>query len=434
MTQSFDAELLAKRGSAHIEGRHSVSAFNFRPEVTQEFDFPKPLALIDSTIRKVIYTAGVRPTIKELLKIGEILQEIGVKDESLNMWWWGDDRPNDIEYETVKAFAQAGFSFRVNVFLDTLVGDGRTPSTNMKRSVDMLAGLGIGTVNPGLLEPADAEAEKRQAEEFAAFAEYAKRQGLGWTLTVAHCGRRDFDKLIRGSNVAIANGAERIDLMDSTSTLSPEAMKLFTRTYRSLLDRPTPITMHHHDDFGMATAGTVAAVTAGASPDVALNGVSYRSGFAALEEVVLALDVLYGLDTGIRLDRLQWAADELARIMDLPIPPLKPVVGAHQFLRDSPGEIMRMLQAPDMFPPSGCSINPAMVGSRMRWVWGKQSTDGVIREVAAMLGVKLPAEELSRIRADLNRRLDTISTFPKWLPSEAVFDAVRASAQHRGAA
>ncbi len=434
MTQSFDAELLAKRGSAHIEGRHSVSAFNFRPEVTQEFDFPKPLALIDSTIRKVIYTAGVRPTIKEVLKIGEILQEIGVKDESLNMWWWGDDRPNDIEYETVKAFAKAGFSFRVNVFLDTLVGDGRTPSTNMKRSVDMLAGLGIGTVNPGLLEPADAEAEKRQAEEFAAFAEYAKRQGLGWTLTVAHCGRRDFDKLIRGSNVAIANGAERIDLMDSTSTLSPEAMKLFTRTYRSLLDRPTPITMHHHDDFGMATAGTVAAVTAGASPDVALNGVSYRSGFAALEEVVLALDVLYGLDTGIRLDRLQWAADELARIMDLPIPPLKPVVGAHQFLRDSPGEIMRMLQAPDMFPPSGCSINPAMVGSRMRWVWGKQSTDGVIREVAATLGVKLPAEELSRIRVDLNRRLDTISTFPKWLPSEAVFDAVRASAEHRGAA
>lgn len=79
----------------------------------------------------------------------------------------------------------------------------------------------------------DAEAEKRQTEEFAAFAEYAKQQGLGWTLTVAHCGRRDFDKLIRGSNVAIANGAERIDLMDLTSTLSPEAMKLFTRTYRS---------------------------------------------------------------------------------------------------------------------------------------------------------------------------------------------------------
>lgn len=435
MTETFDPELMAKRGLAHIEGRHSVSPFNFKAEVTQGFDFPKPLALIDSTIRKVIYTAGVRPTIKELLNIGEILEEIGVKDESLNMWWWGDDRPNDIEYETVKAFARGGFSFRVNVFLDTLVGDGRIPSVNMKRSADMLAELGIGTVNPGLLEPADAEAEKRQAEEFAAFAEYAKRQGLDWTLTVAHCGRRDFDKLVRGSNAAIANGAERIDLMDSTSTLSPEAMKLFTRTYRSLLDRPVPITMHHHDDFGMAAAGTVAAVTAGASPDVALNGVSYRSGFAALEEVVLALDVLYGLDTGIRLDRLQWAADELARIMDLPIPSLKPVVGAHQFLRDSPGEIMRMLQAgPNAFPPSGCSINPALIGSQMRWVWGKQSTEGVIREVAATLGVKLPAEELRRIRADLDRRLDDISSFPKWLPSEAVYDAVRATARDRAVA
>ncbi|KFL25514.1 hypothetical protein JP74_18625 [Devosia sp. 17-2-E-8] len=103
------------------------------------------------------------------------------------------------------------------------------------------------------------------------------------------------------------------------------------------------MTMHTHDDFGMATAGTISAVIAGASPDVALNGVSYRSGFAALEEVVLALDVLYGVDTGIRLDRLQWAANRLASIMGFPIPPLKPVVGSHQFLREGPAEVSKII-------------------------------------------------------------------------------------------
>lgn len=60
MTDTLTLNCWPGRGLAHVEGRHSVSPFNFRPEVTQEFDFPKPLALIDSTIRKVIYTAGVR--------------------------------------------------------------------------------------------------------------------------------------------------------------------------------------------------------------------------------------------------------------------------------------------------------------------------------------------------------------------------------------
>jgi len=435
MADTFDPGLMAERGSHFVGGRHFVSPFNFRAEVTAGFDFPRPLRLIDSTIRKVIYTAGVRPSIRDLLEIGAVLEAIGVKDESLNLWWWGEDEPGDIEFETVKAFAKAGFSFDIKVFSDTFVGDGGRPSTNMRRSVDMLAELGVRSINPGLVEAADADAEKRQAEEFAAFADYAGRQGLDWTLTIPECGRRDFDKMVRASNVAIAHGAQRLDLMDSTSSLSPEAMKLFVRAYRAGLDRPVPMTMHHHDDFGMATAGTVAAVTAGASPDVALNGVSYRSGFAALEEVVLALDVLYGLDTGIRLDRLQWAADELARIMDLPIPPLKPVVGAHQFLRDGPSEIAHMLQTePGPLPPTGCSINPALIGARMQWVWGKQSSELIVREVAAWLGVALSDAEVRRVRADLDRQRDEVAAFPRWLCSEAVCAAVKAAAGKGGAA
>jgi isopropylmalate/homocitrate/citramalate synthase len=75
--------------------------------------------------------------------------------------------------------------------------------------------------------------------------------------------------------------------------------KKFVRSYRSRLDQPVPMTVHHHDDFGIATAGTIAAVTTGA-PDVSLDGVSCRSGFASTEEV--ALDVPHGLDTGIRLE------------------------------------------------------------------------------------------------------------------------------------
>jgi len=426
-SKPFHSEEARRR--AFVPGRHSVSPFNFHDEVLAEFEFPEPLALIDSTIRKVIYTAGVRTSVADLLRIGEILEELGVKDESLNLWWWGADQPNAVEWDAVRAFARAGFGFRVNVFTDTLVGSGAAPSTKMRRTVDMLAEAGVGAINPGLIEPPDADAAARQRDEFAAFGEYARQQGLEWTLTIAHCGRRDFLKMVDGMNTAIEAGATRLDPMDSTSTMSPEAMKRYMRTLRSMLVRPVPITMHTHDDFGMATATTVAAVTAGASPDVALNGVSYRSGFAALEEVVLALDVLYGLDAGIRLDRLQWAADSLARIMDMPIHPLKPVIGSHQFLRDSPNDIAKLLSTDrDTFPAFGCSIDPGLVGSKLRWVWGEQSTEEVVRQLALSLGVAVSGAQIKAVRDELDRRRDARQAYPKWVEADEVEEVLLAIA------
>lgn len=414
------------RGVAHVEGRHSVSPFTFRPEITEQFDFPKPFALIDSTIRKTIYNAGVHASVADLLKIGEVLQTIGVKDESLNLWWWNEDEPNQFEWEAVKAFGKAGMDFGISVFTDTLVGDGVTPSTKMRRTVDMLAEVGIRTLSPGLIQPPNADAAKRQADEFLAFGEYARDQGMDWTLTIAHCGRRDFDSMIGGINAAIAAGVRRLDPMDSTSTMSPEAMKLYVRTFRSLLDKPIPMTMHTHDDFGMACATTVAAVTAGASPDVSLNGVSYRSGFAALEEVVLALDVLYGIDTGIELEKLQWAADKVAELMDLPIPPLKPVVGAHQFLKDNAAEIGRLHADTDPgFEAMGCSIEPGLVGAKMRWVWGSLGNDTAIRAVAKSLGLEPNEDQVQAIRAALDSRRDGCTSYPKWVEADEVRDIIR---------
>ena len=114
-----------------------------------------------------------------------------------------------------------------------------------------------------------------------------------------------FAYLVDKSNEALAHGATRLELADSYSSLSPEGMKTVVRRLRSQLTRPVPLTVHIHNDFGLATAGAIAAVTAGAHPDVSVNGVSYRSGFAALEEVVVSLELLYDLRAGIDMASLQ---------------------------------------------------------------------------------------------------------------------------------
>lgn len=415
------------RGRAIVAGRHFVSPFNFMPEVTAGFDIPRPLGLIDSTIRKVIYTAGVRPTERDLRQICELLDELGIGEESLNMWWHGADMPNELEYMAVRAVVAARPKFLVNVFTETLLGDGTAPTDKMRRTVDMLAADGIKILNPGLLQAPNEEARKRQIDDLHAMAEYIKAAGMVWNATIAQCGRRDFEGMVALTNEAIKAGVRRLDLMDSTSALSPQAMVHFVRTYRSRMVQPTPMTMHTHDDFGMATAGTIAAVLAGASPDVALNGVSYRSGFAALEEVVLALDVLYGVDTGIRLDRIQWAADRLAEIMGFPIPPLKPVIGSHQFLREGLGEITKIEAGTSDadFAALGSSVAPSLTGARFHWVWASHHSDKMVQSIAETLGITLSDAQAADVHQRIEAQIATQTAYPKWATPEQVAATIR---------
>lgn len=416
----------AGRGKAFAEGRHFVSPFNFMPEVTSGWEIPTPLGLIDSTIRKVIYTVGVRPTEGELIEICHILEELGIEEESLNVWWRGGDADPQ-ELAAALAIAKAKPKFKLNVFTDTLLGNGDTPMPLMKQTVDMFAEAGIKLLNPGLLQAPNEDARKRQADEMAAMNEYIKAAGMEWNGTVAQCARRNFDEFMALCNTAIDNGIRRFDLMDSTSALSPEGMKHYVRTFRSRLKSPTPLTMHTHDDFGMDTAATIAAVLAGASPDVALNGVSYRSGFAALEEVVVALDVLYGVDTGIRLDKLQWAADELARIMRFPIPPLKPVVGFHQFLREGAHDIEKMLdgRAPADFANMGGSYSPELIGAEFHWVYSQQGNGKIVAFAAKSIGIALTDKQIEEAVRILEDKLAAHPAYPRWATPDEVFAVVR---------
>lgn len=426
MTSSKAPLSAAGRGQHLAAGRHFVSPFNFMPEVTNGWEIPTPLGLIDSTVRKVIYTVGVRPTEGELIEICGILEELGIEEESLNVWYRGGE-PDPQELAAAFAIAKAKPKFKLNVFTDTLLGDGVTPMPLMKQTVDTFAEAGFKLLNPGLLQAPNDDARKRQADEMAAMNEYIKAAGMEWNATVAQCARRNFDEFMALCNTAIDNGVRRFDLMDSTSALSPQGMTHYVRTFRSRLKSLTPLTMHTHDDFGMDTAGTIAAVLAGASPDVALNGVSYRSGFAALEEVVVALDVLYGVDTGIRLDKLQWASDELARIMRFPVPPLKPVVGAHQFLREGPHDIEKILdgRAPADFANMGGSYSPELIGAEFTWVYSQQGNGKVVAHAAKSIGLTLTDKQIAEAVTILEDKLATHPSYPRWATPDEVFAVIR---------
>lgn len=160
---------------------------------------------------------------------------------------------------------------------------------------------------------------------------------------------------------------------------------------------------------------------------MALNGVSYRSGFAALEEVVLALDVLYGVDTGIRLDCIQPAAERLAAIMGLPIPPLKPVIGSHQYLREAPEEIVKILggQGDAEFASMGSSVAPSLTGSRFEWVWASYHSDTIIRAVAQAIGMRLSEEQIASAHTEIEAKIAQRAAYPKWSTQDEIAEVIR---------
>jgi D-citramalate synthase len=294
---------------AYVPGRHWISPLNFDPEVAADFDFPKPLNIFDSTLRKILYTAGLRPTVDGLLRVAEALEEAGVRENHLMVDFWGGDQPDALELEVAKAVLARKFAFHSTVCSDRVlvnpVWGTEVDFAETTKLIDQLQAIGAETFGIGLRDPRSAAGRDRQIEQLEHVLEYLTKVGLTAAVDASDIGRSNFEHLVRIGNVAIAHGAIRLGLADSANTFSPEAIKVFLRRLRARLTKPITITLHVHDDFGLASSVAIAAASAGAHPDVSVNGISYRAGFAALEEVVVSLEVLYGISTGIRTESLQ---------------------------------------------------------------------------------------------------------------------------------
>jgi isopropylmalate/homocitrate/citramalate synthase len=160
--------------------------------------------------------------------------------------------------------------------------------------------------------------------------EYAASQPVEISLGLIDATRAPWERLEKILAQAKAWGASRIVFYDSVGIMTPVAMK--TLVAKVCAAAGIPVLVHCHNDYGMATANSLAAVEGGATAlDVAVNGVGGRAGNAALEETALALKNLYGMETGIDLRMLTELSAMTEIITGARISPTKPVVGSYCF-------------------------------------------------------------------------------------------------------
>ena len=218
---------------------------------------------------------------------------------------------------------------------------------------------------------------------------YARENGLYalfFPYDTTRARAEDLENLCRA--VMNESPPDAIGIVDTMGCATPEAIKYMVRWVKEMTG--LPIEIHTHNDFGMGVATELAAVTAGAEVvHSCANGLGERTGNAAMEELMLGLDLLYGYDTGYRLDKLPELADLVSGISNIPIARNKPVLGHGNFIRESGIGIQYVMHDPlVMF-----GTHPALTGRTGQVVLGKKSGKASIQYKLEELSIDGVSEE-----------------------------------------
>lgn len=399
--------------------RFYSSPWNFRPDVMANYALPKVITIYDSTVRKILMTPGVSASADELLEIADLAYGAGLSRCFLNVHWWGAATPEPLAFEVAQRVLH-GVPVGATLFSDVFATE------RWLQGVDTLAEMGAkevqiaipladcdGSLRPGIDTGA---AVDRLLSVIAAFRERDVAPVAG----ILDIGRVDLPAVEAYLSAAAQAGCARFDLSDSSSCLSFDAMRAFI-LHVSNLAPSVELTMHVHNDCGLASAACIASVTAGAHPDVSSCGISYRSGFASLEAVAASLISLYGCEIPLQWDVVQALAQRVGGL--LPGDALRGVTGLHSFVKESPTSVRKYLVAPTLPPASPDSVLSAEgFGSHTRLVWGRQTLADIetLRAKADAMGVNISGVQLQQLRQDLNSELRQKDSYPAWFTEDQI--------------
>lgn len=211
--------------------------------------------------------------------------------------------------------------------------------------------------------------------------------------------RSDPDFLVQIVRVAIEAGANVINMPDTVGYSTPEEYGAMFRRVRQQIPeidaRGIILSSHCHDDLGMGTANSLAAVSAGARQvECTINGIGERAGNAALEEIAAILHVRkdhFPVTNNLKLDRLYPTSEIVSSIISIKPAANKAIVGANAFAHESGIHQHGMLSNPLTYE----IITPSLVGvPHNRMVLGKHSGRHALRHRLAELGFQLSGGEL----------------------------------------
>jgi D-citramalate synthase len=223
--------------------------------------------------------------------------------------------------------------------------------------------------------------------------QYAKDHGLIVELSAEDATRSDLDFLTKMFIAGVEAGADRLCPCDTVGVLIPEKTKeLYIELKKSLKD--VPLSVHCHDDFGLALANSIIALQWGADQaHVTMNGLGERAGNASLEELAVVLKAQYGVNLAIKTEMIYETSRLVSRMTDFPLQPNKSIVGENAFVHESGMHTHGILANPATYEP----FKPEMIGRTRRIAAGKHSGSTGIKASLNEMGLEPNDEQLKEI-------------------------------------
>jgi 2-isopropylmalate synthase len=236
--------------------------------------------------------------------------------------------------------------------------------------------------------------EESVKEQTYAMTKYVKEHGFLCMFSAMDATRTELDFLVDVFKTAAEAGADILNVPDTVGVSEPFSVYELVGTIHRAVS--VPLSIHCHNDFGLAVANSLAAVKAGASEvQVAVNGLGERAGNADLVETVMSLNAIYGFKTNIKTEYLFETAKLIERFSGVQIPITKPIVGENAFAHESGIHAHGVIEKSDTFEPG--IMTPEMVGHRRRIVLGKHTGKHSIVKKLSEIGMDLPKEQIDEI-------------------------------------
>lgn len=331
-----------------------VSHLNAIPDVTAGTDPPTRLSLNDVTLREGEQSAGVTFPTERKVALARMLADAGVAQIQV-----GYPGRFERDGEAVAAIAAALPELRLEVVALAFVEDWEA-EVDACLAVEAQSVHVVFRASDRLHRLLGVTREEALARIEASVGR-AVAGGADVSFSPSDTTRADLAFLRDAWAAAAAAGARRVYIADSMGAATPQLIAHLVSVAR---EAGAPgVGVHCHDDFGLGVANTLAGVLAGAdTADSAVNGLGDRAGNACTEEVVAALELLYGVETGVRLGALTELSRAFASASGRAIPPNKPLTGPDVFTHTLPTHVAAIRADPLSIQP----IAAELVGNLQR--------------------------------------------------------------------
>jgi len=355
---------------------------------------PERVFVCDETLREVVQTPIVFLTYVERVKLAKMMDELGVSVITVGYPALSEEEKDNVRRIANEGFQQASLS---------------VSARTLRSEVDACLECGIREI--AIFTPYDGinlqhrlkMSKELVLEKVTESIQYAKKHGAKVDFILEDGTRTPLEDIVQIFEKAAKAGAERLVIADTVGFLRPLSMRYLVSHVRERLSElriKAPLSVHCHNDFGLATANTLAAVEEGVSyVHTCIAGFGERSGNAPLEEVVTALELLYDVDTGIDMNKLYRLSQLAEKTFALPIQFHKPIIGDNAFSQEIGGSAEDAVPEQLIHEP----FPPEIVGRERQYYFGRQIAKNFVEARLAQAGIEASPIQIEEIMRRVKR-------------------------------